>query len=217
VTRLPVLAAACASTLLAASAFVPSALAAPPLGETEAPSAAVTTVDSGADLSPSSDPGYYQVRRQPLAAGRRALTVYFMPRGTAEQAPPEIQRLKAYQDTRDAAADTDVTFYGDGAVGLAAAAADDCSADYVCLYSLTDYGGGLRQFSANRWQNLGDFGFNDTTASVKNRRDWDALLAEDSNGNGAWRCFDSHSATSTLGSFNNRASSVFVSALDSRC
>ncbi|WP_320668493.1 peptidase inhibitor family I36 protein [Patulibacter defluvii] len=216
-TRLPLLATG-VSVLLASALFVPSAIAAPQLGPSVAPSADVPTVDSGADLASETEPGYYQVAQPPLAGpGAETLTVYYIPRGTADEAPPEIQRLAAYRDARDSAETTDVTLFGDGAVAMRTAAADDCNANYICLYSLTSYGGGLRQFSANRWQSLADYGFDNTTASVKNRRDGDALLADGYDGGGTRRCVDSHSAVGTLGSFNNQASSVFASELDSRC
>jgi Peptidase inhibitor family I36 len=179
------------------------------------------------DLS-SARAGYYRVPRALSApvGTAPAMTVYWMPSGTAERAPSEIKALPAYRD--DAAlgllGSSDVTFFGpdaasvDPPVGVLVA----CPGGWMCVYQHSSWGGAMRQFqSTGPWQHLSDYGFNDETSSVRNTRGNDSLLSDDIDGNenpgGTIRCFDSHSSTSGLGSFNDEASGVFNSTLDTRC
>lgn len=201
----------------AAAFLAQAAIASPP----------VPTVAAGAAPGAGDAAGYYRVLREPAAIGTGApdLLVYWMPRGSAAAAPAAIKALPAY---RDAAAlgtlqRADMTFYGPDGAGVSPASADDCPANWLCLFRDSGWKGTMKQFSSNYWQHLSDFGFNDETSSVVNRRGTDAQLSDNISGppgnnpSGTIRCFDSHSKTSGLGSFNDEASGVFVSALDTRC
>lgn len=66
---------------------------------------------------------------------------------------------------------------------LAAVGRDQpCPQGWVCLYEHPNFNrdqdGRMLRFQENRWQRLGEFGFNDKTSSWKNRLGRDACLAK---------------------------------------
>ena len=100
-----------------------------------------------------------------------------------------------------------------------------CDDNYFCLYScgFFDRGPGCAKiqfgsvFTGRGWQRLGDYGFNDRTQGMRNRRNYDSLLARDwPAGNSTRYCADSHSADSTLSNnaLGERHASSFANVPD---
>lgn len=212
--------------LMFSAAFAIPASAAPPLGPASETMSALPTV-TAADLA-NSPAGYYRVPRTlkaPIGTAP-AMNVYWMPQGSAAQAPPEIKALSAYQE--DAALGTfaiaDVTYYGPGVVGVdpTTEASTPCPSYWFCLYHDSDFKGNMKKFQDTYWQHLSNYGFNDETSSVRNTRaNNDSKLSDDIDGSnrpgGTIRCYDSQSRTSSLGDFNDEASGVYNSTSDKDC
>jgi hypothetical protein len=87
----------------------------------------------------------------------------------------------------------------------------DCAAGYVCLWHDSGYNGRRLQFSSTGCHNLGDYGFNDEASSYRNRLNRYARLRKDANCKGDYLTMDSGAASSSLGGFNDDASSVGIS------
>ena len=95
---------------------------------------------------------------------------------------------------------------------------NQCNAGYLCLWATAGYYGWVSWFGQTDWLNLSSTGMG--ANNVEARRNWrstDSLLADGNDGTGERQCYDSYTAAAGLGSFNNRANSVFVSSADSRC
>jgi hypothetical protein len=221
------LAAACAAlgalALFASTASTASAApAAPRLGPSAAAAAGVPSI-SAAQL-PGSPAGYYRVATPGGAAP--ATTVYWMPRGSAAQAPAAIKATAAYRDDAAAGlfAGNDVTFYGAGAASVSGAESKPCPQGWFCLYREPDFGGRMLEFHDTYWQRLADWDFEDRAQSIRNHRD---LATELSAGiervKDGWEprgervCFNPQSETRDLGSFNRKAEGIGNSKYQSHC
>jgi hypothetical protein len=115
-----------------------------------------------------------------------------------------------------------------GRRGVAHTSAADqygCDDNYFCLYScgFFDRGPGCAKvqfgsvFTGRGWQRLGDYGFNDRTQGMRNRRGYDSLLARDWPAGSSTRyCADSHSADATLSNnaLGERHASSFANVPD---
>lgn len=105
----------------------------------------------------------------------------------------------------------------DRALGYNAATAvqgkPSCPKDWVCLYEDINGGGRRLQFSDEYWDNLYDYGFSNKTSSWYNHQDgWGndrAWLANGRDGDGTQIHLDEAGYVSNLGSFNDKASSVY--------
>lgn len=88
---------------------------------------------------------------------------------------------------------------------------DDCVSGYVCLWQDSNYNGRRLQFSSTGCHNLGDYGFNDAASSYRSRLNRFSRLRRDSNCKSDYITINSGAASSTLGSFNDEASSLGIS------
>ncbi|MFE6869207.1 peptidase inhibitor family I36 protein [Kitasatospora sp. NPDC057692] len=85
----------------------------------------------------------------------------------------------------------------------------ECSDGYVCLYEHIQGRGRRLMFRDDKWQNLGQYGFNDVTSSWRNNQSSDAAgLARDNGGWGGRIWLSGKSYSSDLGAYNDWASSV---------
>lgn len=184
-----------------------------------------TRVAGPADLHKQLQPGFYEFGDGTLI--RTTAVAYVIPKGHGKAAPPSIQRLPSYQRLASMNAferGTSVIFSAgvsefaqeDQVFGILGY--NDCGGGLTCIWEDRDYGGRMLQFSdTGSWQNLGNYGFNDNADSIANKRPADSLLAEHTGGGGDRSCFDSYSASSSLGGFGDDASSIYLSTSDGRC
>jgi Peptidase inhibitor family I36 len=86
----------------------------------------------------------------------------------------------------------------------------DCNDGNVCLYSQQHFSGELVQFSGCcTWIDLADYGFDATTASWRNRRNNDSVLATGQGGNGDHLCLNNNDSDGVMSdAWRNAASSV---------
>lgn len=223
-----ILASACALALVAVSAS--SAAAIPTLGPNSLGSFVngIEEVGGYSDL-PGKPAGYYRVQADPTATNRSvitSITVYWMPKGTADQAPPEIRALPEYKNDVSSGATerADATILGPNSGALAGAvSSSDCFAGYFCVFGGTSY-----RYSIRRWADPNPYGVwghlsdADVTSSVINRRSYDSRLSEHVYGNdrpgGKIRCYDSYSSVPYVGaSFDNIASGRYNNLTDTLC
>jgi hypothetical protein len=86
---------------------------------------------------------------------------------------------------------------------------EDCPGEYLCLWNGQTYGEARIQVHDNGWQNLSNFGFNDTMSSLRNNTNRYAQIAVDANGNGEKLCIGPGGGWGPVpGQYNNNASSV---------
>ncbi|AQU66913.1 peptidase inhibitor family I36 protein [Streptomyces niveus] len=85
-----------------------------------------------------------------------------------------------------------------------------CANGWVCLYQYTDGGGRRLIFSDEYWDNLGNYGFDNKTSSWRNNqnRGDSASLAQFNDGGGTRVSLTAPAYASSLGAFDNKASSV---------
>jgi hypothetical protein len=115
----------------------------------------------------------------------------------------------------------------------ARAAAEDaygCNDNHFCIYNLEGWGKTVVPFwpgylqlgpdhTGEGFKRLGNYGFNDLTSSMRNRRDRDSLLAKDWNGStgtGTRYCAESHSSDMKLSdnAIGDNSASAFANVPD---
>jgi hypothetical protein len=102
-----------------------------------------------------------------------------------------------------------VTTYSDGNKVVEAATFSECPDGWVCIWQHTNYEGRMLQFQdRGYWQNLSVYEFNDKASSWRNRINQDARLSEHADGGGALLCMQPNSSSSSMGGFNDLASSI---------
>jgi hypothetical protein len=96
---------------------------------------------------------------------------------------------------------------------------DSCPSGWVCLFASTNWQGNMVQFSSCcAWNNLADYGFNNTASSWRNRLGVDAQLAMDASGGGSRLCLGNSSYASSMPSgWDNAASSIRVRDANTYC
>lgn len=183
-------------------------------------------VTTASQLTRQDTPGYYRIRSVKGTAS--TITVYYLPRGTAHQAPREVMATPAYRDTLPAEfASSEVVIFGPDAVGLYKPSdptiMGHCYSGWFCLWEHSGWNGDHVRFqSVGYWQHLSNYGFNDRTSSVKNRRGADSKLSQHIDGSnnpgGTIRCYDSNSSVSYVGDgFNDEASGLKNFSGDGQC
>jgi hypothetical protein len=86
---------------------------------------------------------------------------------------------------------------------------EDCPGQFLCLWNGPTFGEARIQVHDNGWQNLSNFGFNDTMSSLFNNTNRYAQIAVDANGNGEKLCIGPGGWWGPVpAQFNNNASSV---------
>lgn len=110
-----------------------------------------------------------------------------------------------------------VTFYENNAASVESASYSGCPARYMCLYQHSKYRGRRLQFRDPGDHYLSDYGFNDRTSSWRNRRRLAGRLYQHSDRGGASVCTQRYSASSHMGSFNDKASLLYNNYEDPRC
>jgi hypothetical protein len=169
---------------------------------------------------PPEQPGYYLV----YTADGESIPVYWMPSGTAGDAPEEIQDIQAYRSAvKDPDLDQfDTLIYAKGvAVSLPAdaatarkASAADCWGGWSCLYGQQTWSGAIvRLADDGYWQNLAAFNFNNQASSLFNNKDFKSTVyATDPDGGGNNSlCLYATSAVASLSSFwDDNISSVKI-------
>lgn len=217
---------AVSAVLVAGALTAPAAYASPATGQAFARYAGNAPVVAAGELSRDHAPGFYRVRSAKNAAD--TITVYWMPRGTARSAPAAIRATPAYRDTLAAEfASSEVAIFSPGAIGFYnpsdPSVMSHCYDGWFCLWEHSGWGGDHVRFqSTGYWQHLSNYGFNDKTSSVKNRRNNDSKLSQHIDGNenpgGTIRCYDSNSSVSYVGDgFNDEASGLKNYASDGQC
>lgn len=107
---------------------------------------------------------------------------------------------------------------GDVIVNLVPTAPSDCPIDWVCLWELSNYDGGMVQYrDCCSWYNLADVGFNNKASAWRNRKSVDAKVADNANGSGAILCLNSGSQAASMGSWDNEATSIKIFSSSSAC
>jgi hypothetical protein len=203
----------------------------------EATSSPVARIGGPEQLRSQTRPGFYEYAWRDLAA---PVTAYVAPPGRIDEAPASVQALPivgALRESRGAETGTLIVFGPDAAsiepsvtfatpVASASRASarialgySDCPAGYFCLWDFDNYGGAMFAigYTAGIWYDLGPDGWGNRANANRVRRSTDALLSLYNAGVAPRRCFDSYTATASLGSFSNDTSSVFVSSSDGRC
>ena len=102
-----------------------------------------------------------------------------------------------------------VTTYSDGNMVVEIAAFNDCPDGWVCIWEHSNYEGRMLQFQDRGfWQDLSAYNFNDKASSWRNRINQDARLSQHAGGGGNLLCMQPNSSSSTMGGFNDEASSI---------
>lgn len=87
-----------------------------------------------------------------------------------------------------------------------------CPQSWVCLYEHPNFNrdqdGRMLKFQENRWQRLGDFGFNDKTSSWKNRLGRAACLSRNWPVDGDKLRLAASASSAGMGGWNDEASGV---------
>lgn len=110
------------------------------------------------------------------------------------------------------------TTFDDGTRLIQAASFASCADGWVCLWSGQNYSGSLLQLQdRGYWINLGNYFFNDTAESWRNRTNDDARVAAGTGGAGDMRCLGANSANSTFGTYNDQASSIRIYKVNDIC
>jgi Peptidase inhibitor family I36 len=94
----------------------------------------------------------------------------------------------------------------------------DCASGYACLWQYEDYTGRMLKFKeTGKNQNLSNWGFVNKTSSWRNRRSHRAWLYDYADGRGWNLCMDHGSVSSSMGSRDNDAESIYLSGTSSSC
>lgn len=169
------------------------------------------------ELLPPTRQGYFRVTTD----DGRSVPVYWMPAGSAEAAPLEIQSMSAYRAVVGSgeASSSDVIIYAKGAAVVTAPgthgaeALSDCSSGWSCLWRLAQYSGQKVQYhDPGNWQNLAIFSFNnDASSAFNNKVNRSTLYASDPDGGGAQECAWAGFVWPQMNSFwNNNISSIKI-------
>jgi len=143
------------------------------------------------------------------------------PPGAAAQAPAPV-RFMGVRVMPGGAVVGDRIVYEGGSVVVVPAAGDSfdsCLSGWVCLFASTNWQGDMVQLSSCcAWNNLSDYGFNNTASSWRNRLSVDAQLAKDASGGGARLCLNNGSYASSMPSgWDSAASSIRVRDASTYC
>jgi len=102
-----------------------------------------------------------------------------------------------------------VTTYSDGNQVVEIASFSECPDGWVCIWEHSNYEGRMLQFQDRGfWQDLSAYNFNDKASSWRNRINQDARLSQHAGGGGNLLCMQPNSSSSTMGGFNDEASSI---------
>lgn len=96
---------------------------------------------------------------------------------------------------------------------------DSCPTGNVCLFFDSNWQGDMVLFSSCcAWNNLSNYGFNNSASSWRNRKNVDAQLAMDAGGGGSKLCLNNNDYSSTMpGGWDNSASSIRVRDAGTYC
>jgi Peptidase inhibitor family I36 len=89
-------------------------------------------------------------------------------------------------------------------------APSDCSSGFVCLWGHVGFEGAMISIphQTDSWDSLGTF--SNRARSFVNNKGYDARLAENADGSGDHHCLPAQTQQSTMGSFNGKASAIYV-------
>lgn len=103
-------------------------------------------------------------------------------------------------------------------VHLVPTAPSDCPVNWVCLWEHQNYTGQMVQYrDCCPWYNLGDVGFNNTMSSWRNRKTVDAKVADNTDGGGERLCLNDGAQSASVGSWDNRATSIKIFSSSGAC
>lgn len=96
---------------------------------------------------------------------------------------------------------------------------DTCLSGYVCLFADINWGGDIVQFTTCcAWNNLSDYGFNNTASSWRNRKAVDAQIAMGTDGGGSKLCLNNNDYASSMPSgWDNGVSSIRIRDAGTYC
>ena len=107
---------------------------------------------------------------------------------------------------------------GNVVVNLLPTAASDCPLDWVCLWENPDFLGRMVQYrDCCPWYNLADVGLNNAASSWRNRKSVDAKVADFADGNGNRLCLNNGSQSSSMGAWDNQATSIKIFSGSGAC
>lgn len=163
------------------------------------------------EFLPTTYAGYFRVTTDD---GQLA-PVYWMPAGSAQAAPPEIQAMPAYRANvaNGTASRSGVIIYDEGVALVAPAGANDCPNGWSCLWQGWDFTGRMLQFhDPGSWQNMAWYTFNNDASSSYNRKaDRATLYASEGDGGGALACLYAGQTWPRMDSFwDNNISSIRI-------
>lgn len=159
------------------------------------------TIASADDLGDGDPPGYYR-----LEVEQGPHTVYWMPKGTSEQAPPEIKETPAWKSmilTGSTDRSGAIIHEPEVAFVFEANGLGNCPNTWVCLWKDGGYSGGMSQWhDPGYWQSMYGKTVDGESSSMAIKKNKDVILSTNYSGGGNTRCWDDNTNYPHFGTYN---------------